>query len=90
MKSLCTTNIHLENTGSEKSLEAFTANRLIPLNKNPGQRPIGVGEVLRRIAGKVEMYVSKKDVKEAAGSLQVCAGKEAGSEAAVHAIYDIF
>ena len=90
VKSLCTTNIHLENTGSEKSLEAFTANRLIPLNKNPGLRPIGVGEVLRRIAGKVVMYVSKKDVKEAAGSLQVCAGQEAGSEAAVHAIYDIF
>ena len=90
VKSLCTTNIHLENTGSEKSLEAFTANRLIPLNKNPGLRPIGVGEVLRRIAGKVVMYVSKKDVKEAAGSLQVCAGQEAGSQAAVHAIYDIF
>ena len=36
-----------------KSLEAFIACRLIPLNKNPGLRPIGVGEVLRRIAGKV-------------------------------------
>ena len=90
VKSLCITNIHLENSGSENSLEAFTANRLIPLNKNPGLRPIGVGEVLRRIAGKVVMYISKKDVKEAAGSLQVCAGQEAGSEAAVHAIFDIF
>ena len=33
-------------------LEAFTACRLIPLDKNPGIRPIGVGEVLRRIVGK--------------------------------------
>ena len=35
------------------TLEAFLSCRLIPLDKNPGLRPIGVGEVLRRIAGKV-------------------------------------
>ena len=39
------------------TLESFTANRLIQLNKSPGAeqlqvRPIGVGEVLRRITGK--------------------------------------
>ena len=34
------------------------------------------------------MYRAKKDVKDAAGSLQVCAGQEAGSEGAIHAIYD--
>ena len=46
--------------------------RLIPLNKNPGLRPIGVEEVLRRISGKVVMMISKQDVMKAAGSLQVC------------------
>ena len=30
-------------------LTSFVACRLIALNKNPGVRPIGVGEVLRRI-----------------------------------------
>ena len=36
------------------------------------------------------MYIAKKDVKDAAGSLQVCAGQKAGSEEAIHAIYDVY
>ena len=60
---------------------------MIPLNKNPGLAPIGVGEVLRRIAGEVVMKILKKDVLHAAGSLQVCAGQEAGAEAAIRAMY---
>ena len=36
------------------------------------------------------MYIAKKDVKDAAGSLQVCAGQEAGPEAAIYAIYDAY
>ena len=85
IKKLC-----VEELESTKSIEAFTANRLIPLDKNPGLRPIGVGEVLRRIAGKVVMMLCKTDVTKAAGSLQVSAGQEAGAEAAVHAMRDIF
>ena len=53
-------------------------------------RPIGVGEVLRRIIGKVVASVVKNDVLQSVGSLQVCAGQEAGSEAAVHAIRNVF
>ena len=57
------------------TLEAFIANRLIPLNKNPGIRPIGVGEVIRLfgsgVAEKVIMDLAKKDVQQAVGSLQV-------------------
>ena len=36
------------------------------------------------------MSVFKKDVTEASGSLQLCAGQEFGSEAAVHAMQTIF
>ena len=36
------------------------------------------------------MYVAKKDVKDAAESLQVYAGQEAGLEAAIHAIYVVY
>ena len=35
-----------------KSLSAYTACRLIPFNKNPGVRLIGIEEVVRRIIGK--------------------------------------
>ena len=56
------------------TLEAFIANRLIPLKKNSEIRPTGVGEVIPQIAGKVIMDVVKKDVQQAAGSLQLYAG----------------
>ena len=52
-------------------LEAILANRLIPLDKGEGGvRPIGVGEVLRRIMGKCVTKVTKPDVIDASGSLQ--------------------
>ena len=55
---------------------------MIPLDKGEGAvRPIGVGEV---------MNVSKGDVVEASGSLQLCAGQTSGSEAAIHAMHAIF
>ena len=84
IKKLCT-EIDENNT-----IEAFLANRLIPLDKNPGLRPIGVGEVLRRIAGKVIVSVLKEDVMKTTGSLQVCAGQEAGIEAAIHTMNKMY
>jgi hypothetical protein len=71
-------------------LESYTSCRLIPLDKNPGIRPIGVGEVLRRIIGKTITSFLREDIKEAAGPLQVCAGYSAGAEAAIHAMSHVF
>ena len=71
-------------------LEAYVACRLIPLNKDPGIRPIGIGEVLRRIIGKTVVWQLKEDIKEAAGPLQTCAGYSAGAEAAIRAMQKIF
>ena len=68
-------------------LSAFVACRLIPLNKCPGVRPIGVGEVPRRI---IVNAVLSLDIQDAAGPLQVCAGQEGGCEAAVHAMRQLF
>ncbi|XP_066936770.1 uncharacterized protein [Clytia hemisphaerica] len=83
-KMVCT-EIH-----SPTSLEPLMASRLIPLDKNPGLRPIGIGEVLRRIIGKSIVSILKEDIKQSIGSLQVCAGQDAGCEAAVHAMRTLF
>ena len=66
------------------------ANRLIPLDKGNGElRPIGVGELIRRIIGKCVTRVTKQDIVDAR-SLQVCAGLTSGGEAATHAMHSIF
>ena len=72
------------------TLEAYIACKLIPLNKNPGIRPIGVGETLRRIIGKAICWVLKDDIQNAAGPLQVATGLESVAEAAIHAMRKIF
>ena len=75
IKKLCTEKLRSNN------IEALLASRL---------RPIGVGEVLRRITSKVVVSVLRKDVIASVGSLQVCTGHDAGCEAAMHAMHSIF
>ena len=64
---------------------------MIPLDKGNdatgqiGVRPIGVGEVIRRIIGKVIVNVVKQDIQDAVGPLQTCAGLKSGIEASIHA-----
>ena len=64
VKRLC-----LEQITNAKSLESFVECRLVSLYKRLGLTPIGVGEVLRRIAGKTANILQKKDVQQVAGSL---------------------
>ena len=45
-KILCTEEVKAD------SVKELYAGRLVPLDKNPGIRPIGIGEVLRRIISK--------------------------------------
>ena len=64
--------------------ETILANRLVPLGKGEGAVwLIGVREVIRRIMGECVMYVTKPDVIDASGSLQVCAGQKNRGEAAL-------
>ena len=56
---------------------------LIALDKNPGVRPIGIGETPRRIITKAALTVTRNDILDAAGYTQLCAGQMAGAVQAV-------
>ena len=72
------------------TLEALVACRLIPLDKNPGVHPIGIGDVTRQIAGKCISWVLRKDIQQVAGPLQAATGLQGGAEAAIHSMKLIF
>ncbi len=46
---------------------------LIALDECPGVRPVGVGEMLRLVVGKVVCIVTKLDAKVVCGVSQLCA-----------------
>ena len=88
-RKLCTEHIPSE------AISYLTNCRLVALDKGAGTtpleiRPIGVGEVLRRIIGKSVMFLLKTDITQSAGPLQACAGHREGTEAAVHAMKVLF
>ena len=73
-----------------RDLYAYTACRLIAIDKNPGVCPIGIGEVLHRIIGKVILDIIRPDIFHVTGSIQLCTGQIAGAEAAVHTVSLLF
>ena len=91
MRCSCNSGSPIVHRVHRSRFEPILASRLIPLDKGNGEvRPIGVGEVIRRIIGKCVIKVVKQDILESSGSLQVCAGHKSGSEAAVHAMNSLF
>ena len=71
-------------------LKPLTACRLIALDKCPGVRPIGIGEVSRRIISKAILTVINADIQEVVGCYQLCVGQASGCEAAIHALGKLF
>ena len=72
------------------SIAPLLSCRLIVLDKNPGVRPVGIGDTARRIITKAILSITKQDLQEAAGSMQLCAGQIAGIEAGVHTVHTLF
>ena len=60
--------------------------RLVALDKQPGVRPLGIGEVWRRGLAKCILVICGEDAKSACGSTNLCAGLKAGIEGALHAV----
>ena len=67
-----------------KGLSSFLACRLIARNKNPGVRLIGICETSRSIIAKAVLSVTRQDIQQAAGALQLCAGQVAEIDTAIH------
>ena len=63
---------------------ALQWNRLVALGKNPGIRPLGIGDIWRRLLAKCNLAVSGPAAKDACGADQLCAGLSAGIEGAIH------
>ena len=88
VKKLCIKNIHATDNVIESRLEAFMANWLIPLKKNPELRPKGVTIVSN---SRGNSNARSKEICSASHRwLQVCAGQDAIAEAAIHAMYDLY
>ena len=68
----------------------FLACHLNALDKRPGIRPVGIGDTMRRIIAKAVLMAVRGDVLDVAGSIQLCAGQIAGTEAAVHVVRSSF
>ena len=64
--------------------QALMSGRLIALDKQPGIRPVGVGETWRRMMAKCLMRVAGPEAKTACGTTQLAGGVEAGIEGAIH------
>ena len=73
-----------------QGINALLACRLIAVDKNPGIRPIGIGETARRIIAKAILRVINCDVQKAAGSIQLCVGQIGGVEAVIHSVRELF
>ena len=76
-KCICT------ETLDETCLRPFLAARLIPLDKQPGVRPIAIGEVFRRVICKAIMSAIERDVLLAVTPYQLCVGIPSACEVAV-------
>ena len=75
---------------SYEKLTAYNSCRLIPVDKKPGVRPIGIGEVLRRILGKTITQCIKSDLKNLGKNCQFCLGQKCGIEYAIHSLRNEF
>ena len=72
-------------TPSWATYQAMRQGHLVALDKQPGVRPLGIGEAWMRAVSKLVLMQCGRDGKAACGNTQLCADLEAGIEGAIHA-----
>ena len=71
---------------THENLTAYNSCRLIPLDKNSGVRPIGIGEVPRRIISKTITQCIKSDLKNLGKNFHFCLDQKCEIEYAIHSL----
>ncbi len=69
---------------------AVTTGRTGALDKTPGVRPLGIGEVWMRLWSDCSHTKSKVEATNVCGNTQLCAGLRSGIEANLHAVRAIW
>ena len=67
-------------------LIAYNGCRLVALDKCPGVRPIGIGEVMRRINGRIIVDCIRQDLTSLGGNKQLCLGQKCSIKHAIHSL----
>jgi hypothetical protein len=68
------------------AIRALEALHLIGLDKMPGVRLVGIGEIWHHLFAKCLLHVAGKEAKESCSIDQLCAGLDAGIEGGIHAV----
>ena len=63
-----------------EAIRALMSNRLIALDKKPGVRPIGIGQIWQRLMAKTMVPIAGPIATDTCGTDQLCAGLKAGIE----------
>ena len=63
---------------------------MIALDKNPGIRSVGIGEIFRRIVTAALIQNFRGETQNATGPIQTCGGAQSGVKAAVHKMSGLF
>ena len=71
-------------------LITYNGCRLVTLDKCPGVRPIVIGEVMRRITGRIIVDCIRQDLTSLGGNMQLCLGQKCGIEHAIHSLRHSF
>ena len=74
IKKIYIDKVPLNREKEKTTLEHFLVCTLIPLNINHVPRPIGVGEILQRIEGKMVMKIGKEDWRKSSRLLMSRSG----------------
>jgi hypothetical protein len=69
---------------------AATITRLVALDKQPGVRPVGIGDIFMRLWSQCVNAATKPEATNQCAEVQLCCGLRSGIEANLHAVRQVF